>query len=258
MGKLIRKLWPVATLLALCLHLGSAPLRAERPSDDAPFWLYTLSSALSDVETLNAPLDVAVAPDGSVYVLDSGNQRVQRFSAEGLFQTAFGSYGSRQGQFNDPERLAIGPDGSVYVADTWNHRIQRFDANGAFLGEWGASGSGPQGQESPEAFSGAFGLAVGPTGTVYVADSEARCLRLYTPSGALLTVWPSAPWGSAAFLGEPYGLAVAADSAVWVADISGCRVIKLAADGAFVGAWGQYGTGNRQFNTPYRPHARSR
>jgi len=107
---------------------------------------------------------LAVAPDGTVYVADWGNHRIQRFSATGAFLGKWGSYGSSNGQFNYPLGVAVAPDGTVYVADWGNHRIQRFSATGTFLGAWGASGSG-DGQ-----FNTPGGVAVAPSGTVYVAD----------------------------------------------------------------------------------------
>ena len=61
--------------------------------------------------------DVAFAPDGSFYVVESGNQRVQRFDPERDFVTMWGSKGEADGQFMDPIGAAVAPDGNVYVAD---------------------------------------------------------------------------------------------------------------------------------------------
>ncbi|GIS95122.1 MAG: hypothetical protein CM1200mP22_23590 [Dehalococcoidia bacterium] len=54
---------------------------------------------------------VAVALDGSVYVLDYSNNRVQRFSPEGEFVGKWGTEGSGDGQLQDPEGIAVAPDG---------------------------------------------------------------------------------------------------------------------------------------------------
>ena len=74
------------------------------------------------------PFRVAVAPNGTVYVADSGNHRVQVFAADGTYQTQWGGQGNGDGQFDGPTGLAVAPDGTVYVADANNHRVQIFEA----------------------------------------------------------------------------------------------------------------------------------
>ncbi len=80
------------------------------------------------------PRGIAVAPDGSIYVADSRNHRVQKFSPEGEFLLSWGTYASVDageapgGTFNEPWGIAVAPDGSVFVADTWNYRVQKFSA----------------------------------------------------------------------------------------------------------------------------------
>jgi len=77
-----------------------------------------------------------------VYVTDYDNHRIQKFTKDGVFVSAWGSYGSADGQFNKPRGLAIDTDGLVYVADSWNHRIQKFTKDGVFVSTWGSYGSG--------------------------------------------------------------------------------------------------------------------
>ena len=84
-----------------------------------------------------AATDSSAAPpvwrsaDGTVYVADRTNHRIQRFSATGTFLGKWGSQGDGDGQFKSPSGVAVGPDGTVYVADTGNHRIQRFTSTTA-------------------------------------------------------------------------------------------------------------------------------
>ncbi|RPI25051.1 MAG: TIGR03663 family protein, partial [Chloroflexota bacterium] len=90
------------------------------------------------------PRDIAVAPDGSLYVADSGNHRIQHLAADGSVLQVWGTYGvtdangtAPAGTFWEPWGVAVGPDGSVYVSDTWNNRIQKFTADGQFVQTWG-------------------------------------------------------------------------------------------------------------------------
>ena len=67
-----------------------------------------------------------MAYDGSIYVSDSRNALIQKFTSEGVFVSQWGTKGSGDGQFSHPSGVAVSSDGSVYVADYANNRIQKF------------------------------------------------------------------------------------------------------------------------------------
>ena len=71
------------------------------------------------------PLGVALDVVGDVYVADSQNQRVQKFSGAGAYLTQFGTPGSGNGQLNTASGVAVDASGLVYVTDTNNHRAQK-------------------------------------------------------------------------------------------------------------------------------------
>ena len=85
----------------------------------------------------NMVTNVALAPDGSLYVSDGyGNARVHKFAADGTLQFSWGEPGSGPGQFRLPHAIAVDRRGSVYVADRENSRIQVFTAAGEYITEW--------------------------------------------------------------------------------------------------------------------------
>ena len=117
------------------------------------------------------PWDAAFDSKGNIYVLDTGNNRIQKFYPNGTFVTEWGSAGNAPGKFNLPHSIALYPSGNndtdlVYVADTGNHRIQKFYSNGTFIAEWGTEGAG-DGQ-----FKNTTGIATDVAGNVFVTDTE--------------------------------------------------------------------------------------
>lgn len=76
----------------------------------------------------NNPTDVAIDNrNGDIYVVDSGNNRIQKFDAQGNYLSPdIGSFGSANGTFNTPWSIAIDSQGFLYVSDTKNKRIQKF------------------------------------------------------------------------------------------------------------------------------------
>jgi len=94
------------------------------------------SSDPSDPSGIHA--SIAVAPDGQVYVSDSGNHRVEVFSPDGAFIRQFGRLGSAEGQFQVPFDLAVDTVGNVYVADDQSGTVSKFSPAGHF--EWRIGG----------------------------------------------------------------------------------------------------------------------
>jgi DNA-binding beta-propeller fold protein YncE len=90
-----------------------------------------------DETHMNQPNDVAIAPNGDLYVSDGyGNNRVVVFDKNGKFLRAWGKLGTKPGELSQPHSIALDSKGRVYVADRNNARIQIFDSKGKFLTEW--------------------------------------------------------------------------------------------------------------------------
>ncbi len=203
-----------------------------------------------------SPRSIAVAADGSVYIADAGNHRVQHISANGEILAEWGQYTNitsgelPDGGFNDPWGhgspwgIAIGPEGTVYVADTWGHRIQYFTSEGEFLGTFGKEGQGQEG----DVFWGPRAVLADRQGRVFVADTGNKRVIFFDDKGAYLGQFGGTDYGLAQ-LNEPVGLAMDEDGRLYVADTWDQRVIVFEeiSDGNFqmVKEWeieGWYGT----------------
>ncbi len=228
--------------------VAAAPAGSITTQQTQPYRVFQFAiGAQATVGQFNKPSDVAVAPDGAIYVADSDSHRIHRFSATGEFLGGWGVYGGvygyGDGQFYNPHGVAVAPDGTVYVADTGNHRIQRFSADGTFLGRWGQQGYN-DGQ-----FSSPGGVAVAPDGTVYVADTGNHRIQRFSADGTFLGTWGVSGSGNGEF-SSPSGVAVASDGTVYVADTGNHRIQRFNAGGTFLGAWGSRGSSNGQFESP--------
>jgi DNA-binding beta-propeller fold protein YncE len=97
----------------------------------------TVTSITRGGPPFNRPTNLAVAPNGDLYVSDGyGNARVHHFSPSGELLRSWGEPGSGPGQFMVPHGVAVHPDGRVFVCDRENDRIQIFSPEGEFLEQW--------------------------------------------------------------------------------------------------------------------------
>jgi len=179
----------------------------------------------------NAPRDIAIAADGSLFVADSRNHRVVHLDAQGLFLNAFGGYGNVMdgaipgGLMNEPWGVAVGPDGNVYVADTWNHRIQVFTPDGQFLRMWSVF----EVNGLPDGFWGPRGIALDENGRVFVTDTGKQRVVVFDANGTYLTQFGSLGL-EAGNLDEPVGIEISADGKIYIADTWNYRVQVFESD----------------------------
>jgi streptogramin lyase len=181
-----------------------------------------------------------VDQSGNVFVADTGNHRIEKFTSTGTFLLQWGSMGSANGQFHSPEGVAVDGAGNVFVTDLNNNRIDKFDNDGTFLTSWGDAGNG-DGQ-----FSGPVGVAVDATGNVFVADRFNNRIQKFTNTGTFLTKWGTVGDGDGQFA-NPVGVAVDRNLNVFVADFFNDRIQKFTDTGTFLTKWGSTGSGKAQF-----------
>jgi hypothetical protein len=196
-----------------------------------------------------APSGVAVnRTTGDIYVCDGFPERtsgiVQKFNASGVFQLAWGTAGSGNGQFlNGAGGVAVDSAGNVYVTDLGNHRVEKFTSGGGFIMSWGGAGSG-NGQ-----FGGPQGIAIDSTDNVYVADTGNHRIQKFNTSGTFVTKWGTNGTGDGQF-DSPNGVSVDGLGDVYVADTNNNRIQKFSPTGTFISTCGTFGTANGEFAGP--------
>ncbi len=143
---------------------------------------------------LRSPGGLAVGPDGSVYIADTGNHAVRRVTPDGIIRTLAGGNGpgflgdgnpATGAQLSSPEAVAVERDGRVLVADTGNRRIRSVSPDGTILtiaGQGATGYSGDGGQPTAATFRRPWALSLGPDGSLYISDWESWRLRKIAPA----------------------------------------------------------------------------
>lgn len=126
----------------------------------------------------NLPIQAATAPDGTVYVVDGGNFRVQSFTAEGDFIDQFGSAGRSSGNFSRPKGIATDKDNNIYVGDSAFGNFQIFNDKKQLLLFIGARGN----RGGPGIFMLPSGIEVDEDGRIYYVDQFFRKLDVFRPA----------------------------------------------------------------------------
>jgi predicted membrane-bound mannosyltransferase/DNA-binding beta-propeller fold protein YncE len=171
------------------------------------------------------PRGIAVASDGSLYIADTENNRIQHLAADGEVLNIWGQFGdittgqALGGTFNQPWGIDVGPDDNVYVADTWNHRIQKFSPDGEFIRTWGYFGQA----EEPQAFWGPRDVAVDDLGRVFVTDTGNKRIVVFDEDGGYIAEFGSVGLAPGQF-DEPVGVAIDSDGQIYVADTWNQRI----------------------------------
>jgi DNA-binding beta-propeller fold protein YncE len=144
------------------------------------------------------------------------------------FASNFGSFGTGNGQFNQPTGVAVNPvNGNLVVPDEGNNRVEVFNEKGEYLSQFGTSGSG-NGQ-----FSQPRGAGVDSKGNIWVIDTGHNRVEKFNEKGEYLSQFGSFGSGNGQF-NTPKNLTVDAKGNVWVADSGNKRIQKFNEKGEYL------------------------
>ena len=171
------------------------------------------------------PQQIAVDDERNIYVADTGNSRIQKFTHEGQFLSSWGTNGVENGELQSPVGIAI-YENNVYVVDEKQNTVQKFDNDGNFILKWGERGN-ENGQ-----FSSPQGITIDSSGIVYVADSKNHRIQQFTSDGEFLSSFGKFGYGDGK-LKIPVDVAVYGDF-IYVSDPGGYKIEKYTSDGIFL------------------------
>ena len=211
-----------------------------------------------------SPQGVAIGPDGSLYIADTGNNRIRRVGLDGIITTVAGNGttgtggGSQnppgdggpatQAEVFQPRFITVGPDGSLYIAAPAYRRIRQVSPDGVIRTLAGtgqlcvvSTSCGDGGLASQATFASPNGIALGPDGSLYIADTNGGRIRRIGPDGRSSTVAGRIP-SSSGFAGDGgpatnalfnnlKTVAVGPDGSLYTADENNNRVRQVGPGG---------------------------
>ncbi len=167
---------------------------------------------------LNQPNDVAIAPNGDVFIAQGhtpgarGDARVLKFDKDGRFLTSWGGKGKEPGQFDVAHGIVFDDKGLLWVMDRENQRIQVFDASGTFVRE--------------QKYKGLPCSVVFSKGEAFMVNGFAGQLLRLDPGGKVLAATGKAGTAPGEF-GEAHFVAVSPRNDVYVADSVNGQLMKF-------------------------------
>ena len=240
----------------------------------------------NELGKFNLPQQIAVDDNRNIYVADSGNAKIQKFSNNGNFLLSWETNSFENGKSSSPVGI-VTYENNVYVVDERQHTIQKFDNNGNFVSKWGEFGT-EYGQ-----FNKPQGITIDSNGIIYVADSKNHRIQQFTADGEFLSsfgkygsgdgklktpvdvavhddfIYVSDPgnykiekyssdgtylksfdYRFGGFSIRPGGLTTDPDGNIYFVDAAKYRVVKISSDGRTLATWGEVGKGGGNFVQP--------
>jgi DNA-binding beta-propeller fold protein YncE len=184
---------------------------------------------------VDQPSDIAIGPQGRIYLVDGVNNRIVVTNADGTLEFTFGRSGGGAGELQHPMGIDISKKGQVFIADTGNHRIQVFDLQGRFLYLFPVKTAPGEKPAAPVDV-----LALERKSYLYVVDKDNHKIKVHKQEGAFVFEWGGYGEVRGRFR-YPGILAADQYNQVFVVDVLNTRVQVFDPDGHFIteiGTWG--------------------
>jgi sugar lactone lactonase YvrE len=200
---------------------------------------------------LYVPSGLMVDRAGNLFIADYVNRRIRKVSTTGVITTVagtgmegFSGDGSQatQALLHLPTAVAVDSTGNLFIADSSNSRIRKVTAGGVIStvaggGSQGFAGDG--GQATSAGLNGPVGVAVDPSGKLFITDFLDQRVRKVTPNGVITTIAGNGTQGysgdggpaTSAQLNQPWGIAVDGSGSVFIADLVNHCIRKVAPSG---------------------------
>ncbi len=199
--------------------------------------LDTIGSEGREKGQFRRPSAVAVDSEGTIFIADNGNSRIQKFS-NGKFSSRFW-HKTRSSDIGDLWGIAVSADGKIVYASDWqSHCIHAFDQHGKHINCLGA-----------DFLQLPVGIAINTFGNLLVADRDHHCVWVLSERGQMLKQIGHKGRGPG-HLNKPHGIAVHPDGLVLVSESGNSRISVFSQIGEFITCFGDHGTAPGQFNQP--------
>jgi DNA-binding beta-propeller fold protein YncE len=146
--------------------------------------------------TFSSPNGIFIAPDGTIYVADTFNNKIKKINPSGLVEVLAGSTAGymdgkcSEAKFHWPYGITMDKDGSLYVSDYWNNTIRKISTAGVVSTIAGSINPGNDDAKvgTDARFRGPAGLAIADDGTIYIADNNNSRIRSILTTGEVTTI----------------------------------------------------------------------
>ncbi|HEX9171031.1 MAG TPA: hypothetical protein VF861_00050 [Telluria sp.] len=196
----------------------------------------------------NHPEGIAGDDKGNLYVAETASSTIRRVTMDGVVTTLAGGAGqtgnldgaTTAARFNLPADVAVARDGSLYVSDTGNRTIRKISAAGVVSTLAGSAGvcGAADGSALLAQFCDPQGIALAPSGDLYIADTGNHTIRRIDPAGRVSTVagnpgvcGSANGRGNAAQFCQPRDVTVDRYGNLYVADTGNSTVRMISAKG---------------------------